>query len=91
MIFSRTPFFIAGQLGHSADNLIHCYWMTAVPQAETGDEVLMGASRNDPGAGNLLVHLAYVDTPGHIAFFVRSFGTNNFPTTITWPIVLFRP
>ena len=63
----------------------------SVPQAETGDEVLMGSSRNDPGAGNFLVHLAYVDSPGHITFFVRSFGTNNFPATITWPIILFRP
>ena len=51
----------------------------------------MGSSRNDPGAGNLLVHLAYVDSPGHIAFYVRSLGTNNFPATITWPIILFRP
>jgi hypothetical protein len=63
----------------------------SVAGAAVGDEVLMGASRNDPGAGNLLVHLAYVDSPGHITFFVRSFGTNNFPATITWPIILFRP
>ncbi|HEY1248159.1 MAG TPA: hypothetical protein VGE97_04160, partial [Nitrososphaera sp.] len=62
----------------------------SVPQAEVGDEVLMGSSRNDPGAGNLVVHLTYVDSPGHITFFVRSFGTNNFPATITWPIILFR-
>jgi hypothetical protein len=55
----------------------------SVAGAAVGDEVLMGASRNDPGAGNLLVHLAYVDSPGHITFFVRSFGTNNFPATIT--------
>src|SRR5436309_5633471 len=56
----------------------HC----SVPGAEVGDMVMMGASRNDPGAGNLLVHLAYVDSPGQITFFVRSFGTNNFPATI---------
>lgn len=55
-------------------DLGHC----SVPGAEVGDMVLMGASRNDPGAGNLLVHLAYVDSPGQITFFVRSFGTNNF-------------
>jgi hypothetical protein len=65
----------------------HC----SVPGAEVGDMVLMGASRNDPGAGNLLVHLTYVDSPGQITFFVRSFGTNNFPATITWPIILFQP
>jgi hypothetical protein len=63
----------------------------SVAGAAVGDEVLMGSSRNDPGAGNLLVHLAYVDSPGHITFFVRSFGTNNFPATITWPIIIFKP
>jgi hypothetical protein len=68
-------------------DLAHC----SVPGAEVGDMVLMGASRNDPGAGNFLVHLAYVDSPGQITFFVRSFGTGNIPATITWPIILFRP